>query len=303
MLPGSKAVPVLFDPDVERLAVMRDLVEVCRSGLEADFRGDLIAPPRHQVDFHNGNLIFTTGGTLDVVGFRAYETFPNSKQDQVVAVWNVGSGRLAGVVIGDRLGAYRTGAIGGVAVGSLAAPEATSCAVIGTGLQASTQLLGAASVRQLDRVWCFSRSERRRLLFARRMSDLIGVDVVAVGEARSAVAEAEIVLVATTSREPVIAPEDLRPDAHVSTVGPKFVSAHEVPGDLVTGAWRIASDSPQQLRSIGPSLIAADNGVLSRVEHLGGIERVDERRKGRTCFLSAGLAGTEVLVAAHLLSR
>lgn len=294
-------VPVLFDDDILQRAVMSELVEVCRSALVAEARGELTAPARHSVGFDDGAIVFTAGGNEVLAGFRAYETFPTSAQHQVVAVWNRGSGRLTGVVVGEQLGAYRTGALGGVAVDVLSARGASTCAVIGTGLQATTQLLATAAVRRLDHVWCYSRSEEGRHSFAERMTAVLGIPVTAAPDARSAVADAQVVLLATRAREPVIAATDLLPDAHVSTVGPKGSMAYELPPDLVEGSWRIASDSPLQIRSQS-SFFLTDESTLGRIEHLGTLEPLGENRGGRTCYLSAGLAGTEVLVAAHLLT-
>jgi len=291
---------VLFDVDIDENLDMATLVEVCRVAVDADTAGRLVAPPRHGVDFGTGRLVFTTGGLDDTIGFRAYDTFPGSRQDQVVAVWDRSAGVLRGVVIGDQLGALRTGAIGGVAVDRLAPPDATTCAVIGTGRQARTQLLACDAVRLLTRVDVFSRSTASRQGFAEAMTAELGVDVRPAPDARSAVSEAEIVLVATTSTEPVLDHRDLRPDAHLNTVGPKFASAHEIDAGTVEGADRIVSDSPQQIAAQGSDHFLAGGASMDRIEHLGDVGQMGHR-PGRTVFLSAGLAGTEVLVASALL--
>jgi ornithine cyclodeaminase len=135
------------------------------------------------------------------------------------------------------------------------------------------------------------------------MARTLGTPVVAASDARSAVADAEIVLLATRAIEPVIAASDLRRDAHVSTVGPKGRNAHELPADLVEGSWKIASDSPRQIRTQRESFFIGNAHTLDRIEHLGSLEPAGNDRGGRTCYLSAGLSGTEVLIAAHLLSR
>jgi len=299
---AANEIRVLFDADIAEDLDMAALVAVCRDAIDADTADRLVAPPRHSVDFGTGRLVFTTGGLDDTVGFRAYDTFPGSRQDQVVAVWDRSVGVLRGVVIGDRLGALRTGAIGGVAVDRLAHTDAATCAVIGTGRQARTQLRACASVRSLTRVDVFSRSAASRQQFAEEMSAMIEVDVRPAADARSAVTDAQIVLLATTSAEPVIDRRDLRPDVHINTVGPKLALAHELDVATVEGADRIASDAPQQIAAQATDHFLAGSPALDRVEHLGSVEQ-HPHRCGRTVFLSAGLAGTEVPVADALLSN
>jgi ornithine cyclodeaminase len=89
---------------------------------------------------------------------------------------------------------------------------------------------------------------------------------------------------------------------HVSTVGPKTVSAHEAPADLADRADVVASDSPTQAAAYGEASFT-DRTLL----HLGGI--VSGALPGRTSpsditlYVSTGLAGSEVITAAALLAR
>ena len=298
---AERSIPVLSDREVDTLADMAELVGICDDAVAAAFVEDMTAPARHAVDFGTGRLVFTAGGTGRVVGFRAYETFPGSQQDQVVAVWHPESGRLAGVVVGELLGALRTGALGGVGINRMAAPDASVCAVIGTGLQARTQLLACAAVRSLSLVRVFSRDAANRRAFAEEMSGRIGVSVETAPSAAEAVCGAEIVLLATSSGSPVIALEDLPPAAHVSTVGPKRAGFCELGADVVESAHIVATDSPQQIRSQGAGHFLHDSEARNRIAHLGSI-RGRPAGTVRTVFLSAGLAGTEVLIADALLS-
>lgn len=297
---SDRSIPVLNDLDIETATNMASLINICDAAVVAAANREMTAPARHAVDFGAGQLVFTAGGNEQAVGFRAYDTFPNSKQEQVVAVWHPNSGLLAGVVVGELLGAMRTGALGGVGINRLAAPDATTCAVIGTGLQARTQLMACAAVRNLSHVRVFSRDERNRQVFADEMSIRIGLEVEPVASAAQAVAGAEIVLLATSAGTPVVSLNDLAADVHVSTVGPKFKGYCELGEDVVVSAHLVATDSPQQIESQGERHFLYGSDVRERVAHLGTIDaRPDGVR--RTVFLSAGLAGTEVLIADALL--
>ncbi len=296
----DRAIPVLSDNDIEAAVDIASLVAICDAAVESANTETLTAPARHAVDFGQGQLVFTVGGDDQAVGFRAYDTFPNSKQDQVVAVWHPHSGQLAGVVVGELLGALRTGALGGVGINRMAAPDANSCGVIGAGLQARTQLMACAAVRDLSSVRVFSRHEANRRAFAEEMSTRLGLDVEPVGSAAEATADAEIVLLATSSGVPVISLTDLSADVHVSTVGPKYLGYSELGHEVVESAQLIATDAPQQIQSQGERHFLWGSEAWERIVHLAEVE-ARPADLGRTVFLSAGLAGTEVLIADELL--
>lgn len=80
---SSKDIEVLFDADLVALADTAELVAICASVVDADFESRLVAPPRHNVDFGTGRLVFTIGGLDDTIGFRVYDTFPGSRNTRL----------------------------------------------------------------------------------------------------------------------------------------------------------------------------------------------------------------------------
>src|SRR5690606_19470052 len=215
------------------------------------------------------------------------------------------TGRLRGLVAGSELGRRRTGALGGVAIDLLAPTAATSLGLVGTGAQAWTQLWAASAVRRFTSVRVFSRNPDRRREFAARATRELGVEAVAAGSARETVEGADVVILATDSAEPVVAAEWLAGTAHVSTVGPRQQGRAEFDESLLDAATVLATDSPAQLRAYDPPALAGRDRHADRVVSLGAIAAGDtpgRRADGdRTVYLSVGLAGTEVALAAALL--
>lgn len=301
---------LLTDDDLAAGVDMISVIAAIETALQAKAAGTFVAPPRLQVPFDGrGKLVFTVGGTMAgdrVAGFRAYQTFADARPDQqIVAVWDQATGQLIGVVIGELLGALRTGAIGGVAIRLLADASADTVALIGTGLRARTLLLAAAAVRSLREVRVFSRTPGRRDGFAAAMTRTLGIPVRACARAEDAVRDAPIVICATDSAEPVIRADWLVPGAHVSTLGPKFRDRHEIGLDIAERATLIATDSPAQMTAYAEPHLLDGTPHLARVADLADIAA--GLRPGRqaaadlTLFCSVGLAGTEVLVAERLL--
>lgn len=298
---------ILNDGDIDLVASMPVALAAIETALRAKAAGDLVAPPRHRVAFPgSGSLFFTIGGDTHVAGFRVYDTFGGPAHGQLTAVWSAETGELTGLVLGERLGEIRTGAIGGIAIRHMSAPDAATIGIIGTGQQARAQLIAAAAVRPLTRARVFSRrNPAGRMIFAEEMTRALGFPVEVASSAEAAVRDADIVVCATTSDSPVIAAAWLKPGTHVNTVGPKTVAAHEIGSDVAERATVIATDSLVQTRSY-TSPFFLQGADADRMVELAAIVTGETpgRRSGTdiTLFCSVGLAGTEVLVADRLLA-
>ncbi|NYJ15220.1 ornithine cyclodeaminase [Rhizobium leguminosarum] len=302
---------ILRDEDLADNALMGVAIDALETAFLARAGNRLVSPPRHHVSFPDrGDLVFTVGGMLGdkpLAGFRVYETFDGAEHSQIVAVWSADDARLKGIVLGERLGNLRTGAIGGLAVRHLSAPGARIVGIIGSGAQARTQLAAAAAVRKLDRARVYSRDENNRAAFASEMRHTLGLEVEPVGSVSEAVDEADIVICATTSQKPVIHARDLKPGVHVNTVGPKTIQGYELGLDVADAAAVIATDSPEQTRAYASPFFLAGSGSEDRMADLANI--IAGKAAGRglpediTLFCSVGLAGTEVVVASAILDR
>jgi ornithine cyclodeaminase len=295
---------VLTDNDIARIPIGA-FIEPIADFVVEDFAGKIVAPPRHSVGFHAGKIVFTTGGNDRLAGFRAYESFASHQriaEQQLVAAWDTHTCALKGVHIGTRLGAIRTGALGAIAVATLAPASATICALIGTGLQAETQLLGILARRPLAQVRVYSRHKANLEAFVSRMRALTPVGMIACDTAEDAAAHADIAILATNATIPVIDPAALCGVAHITTVGPKFLDSHELPLEAVADRL-LVSDSPQQIRDQGVRHMLRGHPRSGDIEHLGE-SLIHGRSDGlrQSLYLSAGLAGTEVVALDTALS-
>lgn len=299
------SVLVLDDDDVRRLLEPATAVAAVRDSLSAHYSGELIAPARVHADLGGGEVYFTTGRLAGSgYGFRAYDTLPTSDGDQITVVYDDASGRLTGVITGEFLGAARTGAIGAVAVDVLASPDAGTLGLVGSGSQAWTQLWAIRTVRSLREVRVFSRDAERREAFARRARGELGLPAAAVADPRAAVAGADIVVLATSSRQPVIEAGWVGTGAHVTTLGPKLRGRNECPPGLGDRADVIVTDSVAQVGAYaGPFFLDAEatRRLAGLSPLVAGAGQARENSDQITLFCSVGLAGTEIAVAAALL--
>ncbi len=278
-------------------------VEWMREAVLAVEEGRLHAPARASTELGEGRLVFTTGALSgEWFGYRSYDTFDVDGGEQVVVVQSAHTGRVEAIAVGNALGQIRTGALGGLAADVLARPDASTVGVIGSGSQAWSQIWAISAVRDIRQVSVYSPTSAHAEVFARRVRDELGVAGESVETAEAAARDHDIVVLATTSRTPVIDPAWLAPGTHVTTVGPKQQGASEFGLDLVEAAQVVVTDSLAQLHAYHPPSMVATSSHADRFVSLGAVAA--NTTPGRqhdelTLYLSVGLAGTEV----HLLRR
>lgn len=301
MAKGVPVSPRLFnDDDVRAQLDAGTAVRAVRAAILAQYEGTLQAPPRVRASLGEGHLVFTAGYLREqgLFGFRAYATHGDA--EQLVAVWSDEDGELLALVHGVELGVRRTGAIGAVAVDAVARPGAVRAGIVGAGAQAWSQLWALCAVRQVEEVVVAARRRERAAAFARRVADELGVRSRAVVAVEDAVRERDVVIVATNSAVPVLESDWIAPGTHVTTLGPKTVSRHEVPAELARRAHVILTDSRAQAASYPePHLFAVDQ-MIDVGAVLAGAVPGRTTPDQITVFCSVGLAGTEVALAAAL---
>jgi len=225
----------------------------------------------------------------------------------LVPLYSAKSGQLLALLEADYLGQMRTGAASGVATKYMARPEARAVGIVGTGLQARTQLEAIAAVRRLERIRAFGRNPERCAQFASEMSARLGLPVTPCASAEEAVREADIVVTATTASRPVVRGAWLAAGAHVNAIGANFPQKRELDDEAVQRAGMIAADSVDQSQLEAGDLIQAFGEDLARwstVRELADI--VTGKVPGRThaseitLFKSNGIAIWDVAVAARV---
>src|SRR5262249_4824282 len=100
--------------------------------------------------------------------------------------------------------AIRTAAVSGVATRALAREDACELAIIGAGVQAGPHLTAMACVRTIRRARVASRSFQNAAKFASEMQSRCPFPVEPVQSAEAALRGADLIVTATTSREPVV---------------------------------------------------------------------------------------------------
>jgi alanine dehydrogenase len=201
----DRAPPVtilLSDEAVRQATDMPLLVDFLEAALRAEaVGGGMLLPPRVTLNHAEGFLrvmpvVMPAAGVL---GLKMFHGSLERGVRYVVVVCDLHSGEVKAVVDAAYLTAARTGATSGVATRSLARAESARVGLIGSGLEAETNLLAVCAVRPITHVRVHSRNAERRTAFAARMARALAIDVVPCATPQDAVAGADVVVVATNS--------------------------------------------------------------------------------------------------------
>jgi alanine dehydrogenase len=302
----NRLVPLyLTEQDVAELLTPADAVEAIEACFARMAAGSVENRPRYRLGLEGGALAVMAAADLELgfAGAKVYSGFAEGARF-VVLLFRADSPELVAVVEADKLGQLRTGAASGVAAKHLAASRATSLGVIGCGWQAETQVACIrAALPHLERVVAFCRTEERLRAFCE-------ANDAEPGETHQDPAACDVVVTATTSKDPVLRGEWLQPGALVCAVGANDGRRRELDNVVLERAGFVCCDSVDDAKLESADLIEpVSSGVLDWLEVHELQEVVGGEVAGRqsdediVVFKSNGLAAWDVAVAAAVVKR
>jgi ornithine cyclodeaminase/alanine dehydrogenase-like protein (mu-crystallin family) len=291
----------LNEDDVQALLTPADAVAAVEGSFERMARGVVEIAPRRRLPLDEGQLADMAASDLELgyAGAKIYAGFHEGAAF-AVALFSVSEPALVAVVEADHLGRLRTGAASAVAAKRLAREDTTCLGVIGCGRQAETQVACIrAALPGIERVVAYCRTERSLREFCER----VGAEP---GESHRDPAEQDVVVTITTSRDPVLRGEWLRPGALVCACGANVLGRRELDNVVLERAAFVCCDSKAQAALESSDLVEPiEVGALDWLEVHELHEVVGGDLPGRqspediVIFKSNGIAAWDVAAAAH----
>jgi alanine dehydrogenase len=295
----------LTESDVAGLLEPADAVEVLEECFLRMAAGEVENAPRRRLRLPEGALADMAAADLGL-GMAGGKLYAASSEGIafVVCLFDAVTAELVALIEADGLGRLRTGAASGVAAKHLARHGATSLGVIGCGRQAETQVACIrAAVPSIERVVAYCRTPERLGAFCTRM----GAEA---AESHREAGAQDVVVTITTSRDPVLRGEWLRPGAFVAAAGANVVSRRELDNAVLERATFVCCDSLEQARLESGDLVEpVAAGVLDWLEVHELHEVVSGEVAGRqsdedvVVFKSNGLAAWDVALGAEAVRR
>jgi ornithine cyclodeaminase/alanine dehydrogenase len=295
----------LTEADVESLLTPADALAAVEGSFRRLAADEAVNRPRERLRLEDGAfaLMAAVDRELGLAGLKAYTALPRGTPF-VVVLFDTREAAVAAVIEADKLGQLRTGAASGVAAKYLAAPGASRLGVIGCGWQARSQV---ACIREalpsIEQVIAYCRTPER-------LDEFCAATGAEAGESHRDPAGCDVVVTVTTSRDPVLRGEWLRPGALVCAVGANEARRRELDNVVLERAAFVCCDSLEQARLESGDLIEpVAAGVLDWLEVHELQEVIAGEVEGRqtpddiVLFKSNGLAAWDVAIGAAAIEK
>jgi ornithine cyclodeaminase/alanine dehydrogenase-like protein (mu-crystallin family) len=314
---------LLTEQHVHSLLPMSDLISAMESALARFSAGEVLQPVR---------TVLTVGPHKSYYGLMpAYIPSPASRDGSMgakivtvfgenhkkglpshlatILLFDPETGSLIAMMDGRYITEARTAAVSAVSARFLAKPDASTLALVGSGVQARSHLEALMEVRQIKDVRVWSPRPQSRRQFIDDMSPRVALPIRDCPTAEAAVSGADLIVIATASKTPVVDNHWVADGAHIMCVGACRPDQREMDPALVKRG-RLYVDSR------AAAVVEAGDVVMNIAEklfdasHLRGevgelvLGRVPGRTSGVevTIFKSLGMA-VEDVVAADLVFR
>src|ERR1700732_704409 len=300
---------LLTEADVKSLLTMPLALECVQHSFQRLANGSALLHSRQRLHLPSKSYLHHMPAADGTSGYLGLKIYTSSREGLrfLITLFSAESGDLLALMEADFLGQMRTGAASGVATRLLARQDAQTLGIVGTGLQARTQLQAIAQVRKMTEVRAFSRSVEKRDKFAREMTDALKIPVLSAHSAEAAVCDADLVVTSATSTSPVIEGAGLKPGVHINAIGANFPQKRELDRKAVERCDVIAVDSREQSKMESGDLIQAFGQDAERWRHVteladivGGKVAGRTRADEITLFKSNGIAIEDLVVAGRV---
>jgi ornithine cyclodeaminase/alanine dehydrogenase-like protein (mu-crystallin family) len=298
---------------IARLLPPADAVDALEAALRAGLDPEA-DPPRAAVPAGpaGGELLLMPSASAGAVGVKLVTVAPENagqglpRIQGVYVLFDPGTLAPAALVDGIALTNLRTAAVSALAVRHLAVADARRLLVFGTGPQAWAHVGALRAVRPVEHVDVIARDRERLEAFAARCA-AAGLSAAVADDPGAAVRAADLVVCATTAREPLFDGDAVPDHATVVAIGSHEPDAREVDEVLVGRATVVVEARAAALREAG-DVIAAINARVCAPEALQPLDALvrgdvevhpDEPR----LFKSTGMAWEDAVLAAALHAR
>jgi len=295
---------------------MEDCIAAVENAFGGLARGAAVMPQRAVIKVADHKGLFLgmpafIGGDLNALGLKVVTVYPDnpSKHDLPTTLGTLmlcdpTTGKAVAIMDAGYLTAVRTGAASGVATKYLAREDAAVCVVFGAGVQAKKQLEAMMLVRPPKKTYVIDIVTDAARSFASEMGEALDLEVVATDDVKGSVEQADIVVTASSSHDPLFDGGWLKPGTHVNNIGSHSPDARELDTTTVKRSKFVADLKEANLAEAGDILIPIAEGVVTEDHIYASLgEIVIGEKPGRenaeeiTVFKSCGLAIQDVSTA------
>ncbi|MHA1849074.1 MAG: ornithine cyclodeaminase family protein [Promethearchaeota archaeon] len=303
--------------DVEQILDMKSAIEAVEVGFTELAKGEVIMPQRTALSEPAPGLTLIMPANIPKMKALATKIVTVYKKNPVeynlptvlgkTMIQNYDTGEIIAIMDAGYATAMRTGAATGVSIKYLARKDSKVVGLFGAGVQARKQLVAAATV--LGDITCnlLDLNKSAANAFKRDLEKELGIEINIKENVEEVVKDADVVICATTSTEPLFEGKLIKEGTHVSSIGAHSPNIREIDEYLVIRAKLYADFKDACLAEAGDYIIPINEGKLDKDKIISigdvilGKEKGRENDKDITLFKSVGIAVQDVSVAKKVL--
>ncbi len=306
---------VISAAEVEALLPMPAAIAAMRSAMMQVSQGRTVLPLRQFMAIPDapGKLAVMPGALADpplfgvktVAKYRHPPGSPHGSHVGVLQLFDAATGLLLAIIEGGSLTAIRTAAASALATDTLARPEASRLAILGTGEQARRHVTAMAAVRPITEVRVWGRS----LANARAFAEALDLPARACADVAEAVADADIICTTTPAVDPILFGAMVAPGTHINLVGSAIADTAEVDEALVARSeffvdYRVAAlaQAGELRRAIAAGLVGPEHVRGEIGEVLLGTAPGRSSAAAITVYKSLGVTAQDLAAGAVVLA-
>jgi ornithine cyclodeaminase/alanine dehydrogenase-like protein (mu-crystallin family) len=299
----------LSETDVRAVLSMSDLIDVMEEALVGFSAGRAKQPVRTVIEAPGGFFASMPAflGSTPAMGAKLVTVFHDNASKGLtthlatIILLDPDTGSLLAVMDGRFITEARTAAVSAVATRYLAQDDASTLAIIGSGVQAHSHLEALSLVRKLTDIRCWSPTAAHAQRF---VSESAKYPIRIVESAEAATRGADIVVLVTASATPVVMDEWVKPGACVISVGACRPNQREMDPALVARGRLIVDSRAAALQESGDVVLGiregrfGENHIAAELGQVAADPKLGRRDATEiTIFKSLGLAVEDVAAA------
>src|SRR5437867_836754 len=198
---------ILGGREIEQLLPMAKCIDLMAEALVSLARGRVVLPLRPVLRIPDSSNLFglmpAYSKSLKAIGTKLISVFPGNhgtaldSHQGVVLLFDGENGSPLAMMDAASITAIRTAAVSGVATRQLARLDASTLAILGSGVQARTHVDAMLAVRPFKKVLVWSRHADHARALVSQASRTQGVDFEVVSDAKTAVKSADVICTVT----------------------------------------------------------------------------------------------------------
>jgi ornithine cyclodeaminase/alanine dehydrogenase-like protein (mu-crystallin family) len=191
-----------------------------------------------------------------------------------ISLYSADTGELLCILSANYLTALKTGASAAVATDIMARKDATKLGIIGTGVQAFTQVTAIQEIRRITELRIYDLDEARVDGFIARVKEVQDrpYPIIKADSGDDCVAGSEIICTCTPSTTPVFHGDSLKAGSHLNAIGSYTPLMQEVDEETVMKAGKVVTEHVDELWKVaGDLLIPLEKGLITKEKVTGSV--------------------------------